>query len=87
MEFSTFSHELQELATKYRKWVETVSELTKIYLRDQNVPAQDYETRLTARNEVLTELRKKNAVLDTRLKELDNYLQDIWEQVTKAHFK
>ena len=34
-----------------------------------------------------SELRKKNAVLDTRLKELDNYLQDIWEQVTKAHFK
>lgn len=72
MEFSTFSHELQELATKYRKWVEPVSELTKIYLRDHNVPAQDYETRLTARNEVLTELRKKNDVQGELTAFLDN---------------
>jgi hypothetical protein len=75
MEFSTFSHKIQELATKYRKWIEPVSELTKSYMREHNITSQDFDTRRAARNEVLTELRKKDDVQG----ELTAFLDDYYE--------
>jgi hypothetical protein len=62
MEFSTFSRQLQELATKYRKWIEPVPELTESYMREHHITSKDYDTRRAARDEVLTELRKKDDV-------------------------
>ena len=72
MEFSTFSRQIQELATKYRKWIETVSELTKNYMREHNITRQDFDKAREARHEVLTELRKKDDVPG----ELTSFLDD-----------
>src|SRR5688572_11630714 len=75
MEISTFSRQIQELATKYRKWIEPVSELTKSYMREHNITWKDFDKAREARNEVLTELRKKDDVPG----ELTSFLYDNYE--------
>jgi hypothetical protein len=75
MEISTFSRQIQELATKYRKWIEPVTELTKSYMREHNITWKDFDKAREARNEVLTELRKKDDVPG----ELTSFLYDNYE--------
>ena len=75
MEISTFSRQIQELATKYRKWIEPVSELTKSYMREHNITWKDFDKAREASNEVLTELRKKDDVPG----ELTSFLDDNYE--------
>ena len=72
MEISTFSRQIQELATKYRKWIEPVSELTTTYMREHNITWKDFDKAREARNEVLAELRKKDDVPG----ELSSFLDD-----------
>ncbi len=62
MELSTFSRQIQELATNYRKWIEPVSELTKRYMHEHKITWQDFDKVNEARKDVLVELRKKDDV-------------------------
>jgi hypothetical protein len=75
MEFSTFSRQIQELATKYRKWIEPVSELTKNYMREHHITWQDFDKAREARNEVLAELRKKDDIPGELTSFLDNHYE------------
>ncbi len=72
MELSIFSRQIQELAIKYRKWIEPVSELTKRYMHEHNITWQDFDKASEAQKDVLAELRKKDDVSDRITSFLDD---------------
>jgi hypothetical protein len=80
MDFSKYSHQIQELAAKYRTWMEPVPQLTKDYMREHNITRQDLDKARDARKEVLAELRKKDDVLG----ELTAFLDEHYDQYYTA---
>jgi hypothetical protein len=75
LNLSTFINQIKELASKYRKWIEPVPELTKSYMREHSIARQDFDKAREARKEVLAELRKEDDVPE----QITSFLNDNYD--------